>query len=453
MRINPGILAGTLAVLALVAGAALFATRGAEADTSGPNASGYVWIDSNSPAPQTTFEWVDATGGTQPPNATDSDDDYDTVALPFTFNFFGVDYTQADISSNGFLSFTTGSDCNDNYNWDDTLTPGIDAGNPIPHTDVGCEDASGWGANPLIAAWFDDIDPGECGEVYYDTVGTAPNQQFVVQWNQVCHNDCDLCDTTEAVTFEIILFEGSNEIKVQYMDTVFTTDVEAGKDITEENHGNTATSGIDKDATVGLGYHWAGEDTDALTDNLAVLYTTGAVDLAITKTTTATSVKVGDQVTYDITVTNNGPGAASAVTVTDDLPDLTSYVSATPSQGTCAEAAGVVTCNLGDIAAAGTATIQLKVAVTGEGTISNSAVVAAETSDFASTNNTAVANVTSAPGATVAPTASPSPTPAGLPNTGGQPGSGAGAPWLVLAVAAVAVACGLAGAAAARRAR
>ncbi|MEX0800788.1 MAG: hypothetical protein WD379_06195 [Dehalococcoidia bacterium] len=256
---------------------------GASADTSGENASGYVWIDSNAPDPTTTFEWVDATGGTLS-DVEDEDDDWETVTLPFTFNFFGTDYTEMDISSNGFLSFDIDNDCNDNYNWDDTLVD--ESGNPIPHTDTDCDDVSGWGGNPLIAPWFDDLDPGECGDVYYQTFGSAPDRTFVVQFDDVCHNDCDNCVAGEGVTFETILYETSNDIKVQYQDTEFNDDT--GEDLDEENFGGTATSGINSDDTVGLGYHWGG-DGETLSDNLAVLYTTGLPEPTPTPTAEPTA--------------------------------------------------------------------------------------------------------------------------------------------------------------------
>jgi uncharacterized repeat protein (TIGR01451 family) len=444
-------LLGLTAAIAIVPVATFsLGTDDVRADTSGPNASGYEWIDSNAPNPTVPFEWIDATDGSLLTVITDDDDDWETVTLPFTFNFFGVDYTEADVSSNGFLSFTVNSDCNDNYNWDDVLTPGVDTGHPIPFTDVDCDGDSGWGGNPLIAGWFDDLDPGECGDVYEKTVGTAPDRQYVVEYSDVCHNDCDLCEAGEGVTFEIILFEGSNDIKVQYMDTVFTNDVEASSDLIEENNGGTATTGIGKDDTVGLGYHWGGDD-ETLSDNLAVLYTTGTADLEVTKTTTATTAKVGDQLTYTITVTNHGPADASGVTVIDDLPDTLTYVSATPSQGTCAEATSVVTCELGNLAADATATVQLVATVAAEGSVANTATVDGDQLDTSIGNNTAVADVSAAP---ATPTPSPTATPAGLPETGGDPGSGASAPWLLLLVGAAILlaSCGF-GAMAVRRTR
>ncbi len=44
------------------------------------------------------------------------------------------------------------------------------------------------------------------------------------------------------------------------------------------------------------------------------------VDLALTKTVSATTVGVGGQITYTLTVTNNGPNAVSGIEVDDNLP-------------------------------------------------------------------------------------------------------------------------------------
>ena len=56
-------------------------------------------------------------------------------------------------------------------------------------------------------------------------------------------------------------------------------------------------------------------------------------DLALTKTVDNPTPNVGDTITYTITLTNNGPDAATGVTVTDLLPAGLTFVSASPSQG------------------------------------------------------------------------------------------------------------------------
>src|SRR5207253_3036117 len=49
---------------------------------------------------------------------------------------------------------------------------------------------------------------------------------------------------------------------------------------------------------------------------------------------------VGDAITYTVTLSNNGPNAATNVTLSDALPAGLSFVSATPSQGTYTSSTG-----------------------------------------------------------------------------------------------------------------
>jgi uncharacterized repeat protein (TIGR01451 family) len=83
---------------------------------------------------------------------------------------------------------------------------------------------------------------------------------------------------------------------------------------------------------------------DTATDTVSI---TSSADLAITKSGSPNPVKQGQTITYTLGVTNNGPSNATGVTVTDTLPTKVTFVSATPSQGSCSQAAGIVTCALG----------------------------------------------------------------------------------------------------------
>ncbi len=79
-------------------------------------------------------------------------------------------------------------------------------------------------------------------------------------------------------------------------------------------------------------------------------------DLEITKIDLVDPVVVNTanpkaQITYEITVTNNGPSVAENVVVTDTLPASLTYLSADPGVGSCAHSGGTVTCDLGDMAA------------------------------------------------------------------------------------------------------
>ncbi len=83
-------------------------------------------------------------------------------------------------------------------------------------------------------------------------------------------------------------------------------------------------------------------------------------DLMIEKSGDPPTVVAGETLTYTLTVTNNGPADATSVVVVDALPSGVSFVSATPSQGTCNEG---VTCALGDLADGAVATITIVVNV------------------------------------------------------------------------------------------
>ena len=100
---------------------------------------------------------------------------------------------------------------------------------------------------------------------------------------------------------------------------------------------------------------------------------------------------------YAITVENNGPDDASSVTVIDTLPNGTTFVSATPTQGVCTTpavgGAGTVTCNLGAVTAGGKVSIRLAVHVTAPrgSAISNTATVSGNVSDTNTANNSSTA--------------------------------------------------------------
>jgi uncharacterized repeat protein (TIGR01451 family) len=122
------------------------------------------------------------------------------------------------------------------------------------------------------------------------------------------------------------------------------------------------------------------------------LFGQGCTDLALTKAGPSGRAPTGRNMTYTLTVSNGGPETASDVVVTDTLPGSVTYVSATPSQGTCTQAAGVVTCNLGTILAEASATIDIVVKPTVAGVITNTASVTAAAGDLDGSDNTASAD-------------------------------------------------------------
>jgi len=127
---------------------------------------------------------------------------------------------------------------------------------------------------------------------------------------------------------------------------------------------------------------------DTATDVANVLPLADA-DVAITKTASPNPVRQGNTLTYTLGVTNNGPAIATNVTVTDTLPTEVAYVSAIPSQGTCSQAGGTVTCPLGIMASGATATITITVTAITRGSVTNTASVTATQLDPVMGNNSA----------------------------------------------------------------
>jgi len=117
-------------------------------------------------------------------------------------------------------------------------------------------------------------------------------------------------------------------------------------------------------------------------------------DISISIADSPDPISVGANLTYTLTVANTGPSAATGVMVTNILPASTTFMSATASQGTCTQAAGVVTCNLGTIPGGTNATIAIVVVPTTSGTITNVAVVSRAEADPYPANNSATAVTT-----------------------------------------------------------
>jgi LPXTG-site transpeptidase (sortase) family protein len=118
-----------------------------------------------------------------------------------------------------------------------------------------------------------------------------------------------------------------------------------------------------------------------------------AADIAITKTVDNATPNLGNDVTYTITATNNGPSNATGVQVTDLVPAGLTFVLAVASAGAYDSATGVWT--IGPLTNGTSATLSLVATTTGTATVTNTATkTAADQVDPLSGNNSATATVT-----------------------------------------------------------
>ncbi len=128
-------------------------------------------------------------------------------------------------------------------------------------------------------------------------------------------------------------------------------------------------------------------------DDVRIYTCEGRADMAIAMTDAPDPVTLGDNVTYTITASNAGPDNAALVRVIDGVPLGVTFVSATPSQGSCSGTIAV-TCNLGTIGSGAQATVNLVVRPTFPGTVSNTASVTTGSADSVPGNNSATATTT-----------------------------------------------------------
>jgi uncharacterized repeat protein (TIGR01451 family) len=139
-------------------------------------------------------------------------------------------------------------------------------------------------------------------------------------------------------------------------------------------------------------------------DNATI--TVNCPNVTVLKTADQGTIDAGDTAAFTIVVTNEGPGTAKGVTLTDTLP---SGVVWSEDSAACSITAGVLSCNFGDLTDGATRTVH----VTGVtdaadcGVLTNTAVVAASNESQAdSQDNTSTATITvNCPNVTVLKTA------------------------------------------------
>ena len=151
----------------------------------------------------------------------------------------------------------------------------------------------------------------------------------------------------------------------------------------ENTHTVTWTLDIDSGKTVELKVNVTVEDYGVLVNRVTVGDKTSSVDIAVPeiipdKTANVTDANFGDNVTYTVTVTNDGDVDASQVVIVDQLGNGLKYVSSSDG-GVWDEKTNTVTWIV-DLSAGKTKTLNVVATVVGYGNVTNSLAVGNKTS-------------------------------------------------------------------------
>jgi len=156
--------------------------------------------------------------------------------IGFNFTYYSNTYNRFYVTSNGLVIFGSGSN---DYTED-----------PIP---------SPASPNNLIAAFWDDIVINPSGKILYRAIGASPNRKCIIQWTNMGFYS----STVLMGTFSVILYEGSNNIQIQYRSIIDNTSA--------RSHGSSATIGIENsNGTSGIQYAY--HNSSAISSEQAILF-------------------------------------------------------------------------------------------------------------------------------------------------------------------------------------
>ena len=202
-------------------------------DPLGPDEYGYYIYDSNdldySLAP--LYDWIEVDPDYGGPgtslyldddgNGTPSNQQSAHVTLPFTFTFYGVDYTEITVSSNGWIALGY----SEMVSFRNYLLPGPG------------------GPSPIIAAFWDDLETNSGGQVYrYIDAGQG---MVVIEWSDMITDDHHHVESFQIILYDAFTPTGDDEIKIQY------------KEFNNTSNGNMGSGGVDHGAycTTGIENH------------------------------------------------------------------------------------------------------------------------------------------------------------------------------------------------------
>ena len=213
------------------------------------------------------------------------------VDLPFPFQFYGVEYNEITVSTNGWIAFGN-SEMESFRNY------------PIP---------GAGGPTAMVAAFWDDLKTTSNGDVL--VYADPGNDYFIIEWS-----DMRTYSSNSWEDFQIILYNNSvppyddGEIKIQYK--TFNNTSSGNYNAYPPVHGGYATIGTENQyANDGLQYTYNNEYPEAameLDDGDAILITTNPAismpmpSLGYTPTSFDFQLNPGETTSSDMVITNVG---------------------------------------------------------------------------------------------------------------------------------------------------
>lgn len=249
-------LVATVVLLAMLGTAFGVAVSNVEANQGSRDSFGYRWTDSLTPAPNVTFGWVEISSTATNTSISGSSNYGGPFPIGFSFEFYGNMYTEFYANTEGYISFGSASYDSSNDYMPDTWTP-----------------------NNIIAPYWDNM-MNNAGTICYQTIGSSPNQQLVIEWQNITRSGY-----SDLMIFEVLLNE-SGDIWFQYLQLGGQT-------------GWSATVGIENfDGSVACQYSYG---SYSLQDNMAIKFSKGPVWVGPSQAKTGrTSVGIS----YNLTVVN-----------------------------------------------------------------------------------------------------------------------------------------------------
>ncbi|HEY0231192.1 MAG TPA: hypothetical protein VGC55_08065 [Dokdonella sp.] len=211
------------------------------------------------------------------------------VTLPFDFNFYGVSSNQMCVSSDGFVLL------------DYAPCPGYAfyASQSLP--------SSYLPAAAILPLWEELV--ADTGDIYYATIGSAPNRRFVVEWY-----DRLPYGASDGFTFELILDESGGALAFQYQDVDTVPATSSG--------GALAAIGLQANADLahqfsvfqpsvssGSGIAWALTAPVVYTASASIDIRAQSPAMTVTPTTATANSVVGVSMSMPMTIGNQGTQA------------------------------------------------------------------------------------------------------------------------------------------------